>query len=131
VYGDGLNVRDWLHVDDHASALWEVLTRGQLGKGYNIGGRAELPNLDVVRTLLSILGKPESLIRYVTDGPGHDRRYAMDTAKIARELRWEARHTFKAGLEETVRWYVEHRRWWERVLSEAYRASNALYLKSD
>jgi dTDP-glucose 4,6-dehydratase len=131
VYGDGLNVRDWLHVEDHASALWEVLTRGRLGEVYNIGGGAELPNLAVVRALLSILGKPESLIRYVTDRPGHDRRYAMNTEKIAHELGWRPRHQFQPGLEETVRWYLEHRRWWERVLSEAYRASNALYLKSD
>ena len=131
VYGDGLNVRDWLHVEDHASALWEVLTRGRLGEVYNIGGRAELANLAVIRALLSALGKPKSLIKYVTDRPGHDRRYAMNTEKIVRELDWRARHTFHAGLEETVRWYVEHRRWWERVLNEAYRASNALYLKSD
>ena len=131
VYGDGLNVRDWLHVEDHASAIWEVLTHGQLGEVYNIGGAAELPNLEVVRTLLRVLGKPESLIRYVTDRPGHDRRYAMNTERISRELAWQPRHRFQAGLEETVRWYLEHRRWWERVLSEAYRASNALYLKSD
>ncbi|HEV2751911.1 MAG TPA: dTDP-glucose 4,6-dehydratase [Gemmatimonadales bacterium] len=131
VYGDGLNVRDWLHVDDHASAIWEVLTRGQLGEVYNIGGAAELPNVEVVRTLLRALGKPESLIRYVTDRPGHDRRYAMNTQRISRELAWRPRHRFETGLEETVRWYLAHRRWWERVLSEAYRASNALYLKSD
>jgi dTDP-glucose 4,6-dehydratase len=131
VYGDGLNVRDWLHVDDHASAIWEVLTRGQLGQVYNIGGSAELPNVEVVRTVLRVLGKPESLIRYVTDRPGHDRRYAMNTQRISRELDWRPQHRFETGLEETVRWYLEHRRWWERVLSEAYRASNALYLKSD
>ena len=131
VYGDGLNVRDWLHVDDHASAIWEVLTHGQLGEVYNIGGAAELPNVEVVRTLLRVLGKPESLIRYVTDRPGHDRRYAMNTDRITRELAWRPRHRFETGLEATVRWYLEHRRWWERVLSEAYRASNALYLKSD
>jgi dTDP-glucose 4,6-dehydratase len=133
VYGDGLNVRDWLHVEDHASAVWDVLTRGRLGEVYNIGGGgdAELPNVEVVRALLAALGKPESLIQYVTDRPGHDRRYAMNTDKISRELAWRPSHRFRAGLEETVRWYVQHRRWWERVLSEAYRASNALYLKSD
>ena len=133
VYGDGLNVRDWLHVEDHASAVWDVLTRGRLGEVYNIGGGgdAELPNVEVVRALLAALGKPESLIRYVSDRPGHDRRYAMNTEKIGRELAWRPRHPFRAGLEDTVRWYVEHRRWWERVLSEAYRASNALYLSSD
>src|SRR2546422_5296977 len=131
VYGDGLNVRDWLHVEDHASAVWEVLTRGRLGEIYNIGGSAEQPNVAVVRALLAVLGKPESLIRHRTDRPGHDRRYAMNSEKIARELAWRPRHQFRPGLEETVRWYLEHRRWWERVLSEAYRASNALYLKSD
>ena len=133
VYGDGLNVRDWLHVEDHASAVWDVLTRGRLGEVYNIGGGgdAELPNVEVVRALLTALGKPESLIRYVSDRPGHDRRYAMNTEKIGRELAWQPRQPFRAGLEDTVRWYVEHRRWWERVLSEAYRASNALYLSSD
>ena len=131
VYGDGLNVRDWLHVEDHASAIWEVLTRGRLAEVYNIGGGAEHANIDVVRTLLQALGKPESLIQYVTDRPGHDRRYAMDTDKLCRELGWEAQHTFEAGLADTVKWYLDHRRWWERVLSEAYRASNAMYLKAD
>lgn len=130
VYGDGLNVRDWLHVDDHASAIWEILTRGRSGDVYNIGGGAEHANLDVVRTLLHALGKPVSLIQYVTDRPGHDRRYAMDPAKLCAELGWRAEHTFEAGLAGTVKWYLEHRRWWERVVSEAYRASNALYLRS-
>ena len=131
VYGDGLNVRDWLHVEDHARALWEVLTRGRVGEVYNIGGRNEQPNITVVRTLLKILAKPESLIRYVTDRAGHDRRYAINCDKLCGELGWEPRHTFAAGLAATVAWYLERRPWWERVLSEAYRASNALYLKSD
>ena len=129
VYGDGLNVRDWLHVEDHASAIWEILTRGRLGEVYNIGGGAERANIDIVRTLLHALGKPDSLIQYVTDRPGHDRRYAMDTEKLSGELGWRAAHTFAAGLAGTVKWYLDNRRWWERVLSEAYRASNALYLK--
>ena len=131
VYGDGLNVRDSLHVEDHARAIWEVLTRGRLGEVYNIGGQAERPNLVLVRALLTILDKPESLIRYVTDRPGHDRRYAMNCDKLRRELGWEPRHACEAGLEATVGWYLEHRPWWERVLNEAYRASNALYLKQD
>ena len=131
VYGDGLNVRDWLHVEDHARALWAVLTRGRLGEVYNIGGRSEQPNIAVVRTLLKILAKPESLIRYVTDRAGHDRRYAINCDKLCGELGWEPRHTFEAGLAATVGWYLERRGWWERVLSEAYRASNALYLKTD
>src|SRR5207244_1208538 len=119
------------HVEDAGGAVWEVLTLGSRDEIYNIGGSAEQPNVAVVRALLAVLGKPESLIRYVTDRPGHDRRYAMNAEKIARELAWRPRHQFRPGLEETVRWYLEHRRWWERVLSEAYRASNALYLKSD
>jgi dTDP-glucose 4,6-dehydratase len=131
VYGDGLNVRDWLHVEDHASAVWTVLTRGRLGEVYNIGGGAEHANIDVVRMLLRALGKPESLIQYVTDRAGHDRRYAMNTDKLCRALGWKAEHTFETGLDTTVKWYLDHRRWWERVLSEAYRASNALYLKGN
>jgi len=130
LYGDGLNVRDWLHVEDHARAIWEVLTRGRLGEVYNIGGRAERPNIAVVHTVLKILDKPESLIRYVTDRAGHDRRYAMNIDKLHGELGWQPRHAFETGLETTVRWYLDHRAWWERVLSEAYRASNALYLKN-
>jgi dTDP-glucose 4,6-dehydratase len=130
VYGDGLNVRDWLHVEDHAGALWEVLTRGRLGEVYNIGGQAERPNIEVVRALLGMLGKSESLIRYVTDRAGHDRRYAMDIEKVRKELGWQPRKDFETGLAATVQWYLDHRAWWERVLSEAYCASNALYLKS-
>jgi len=131
VYGDGLHVRDWLHVEDHARAIWEVLTRGRLGEVYNIGGQAERPNIEVVRALLQLLRKPESLIQYVTDRAGHDRHYAMSIEKVKRELGWQPRRGFEAGLATTVQWYLDQRRWWERVLSEAYRASNALYLKSD
>jgi len=109
-------------------ALWAVLTRGRLGEVYNIGGRAERQNLAIVRTLLKILAKPESLIQYVTDRAGHDRRYAMNSDKLERELGWQPRHACEAGLEATVAWYLENRPWWQRVLSEAYRASNALYL---
>src|SRR3989441_4799795 len=131
VYGDGENVRDWLHVEDHATALWEVLTQGRMGEVYNIGGRTERQNIDIVKALLRTLGKPESLIRLVTDRPGHDRRYAMNVSKIKQQLGWEPRYRLDDGLRKTVRWYVENPRWWERVLSEAYRASNALYLKDD
>jgi dTDP-glucose 4,6-dehydratase len=131
VYGDGMNVRDWLHVTDHATAIWAVLTRGRLGEVYNIGGNAERPNLTVVQALLRELGKPESLIQYVKDRLGHDRRYSMDTAKLRRELGWGPEHTFEGGLKSTVQWYVEHREWWQRVLNEAYRATNALYLRAD
>ncbi|HWP38063.1 MAG TPA: dTDP-glucose 4,6-dehydratase [Gemmatimonadales bacterium] len=129
VYGDGCNVRDWLYVTDHAAALWAVLCRGRAGEVYNIGGQAERQNLDVVRALLRLLGKPESLIRFVADRPGHDRRYAMDTTKLTGELGWRPAHSFEAGLAQTVQWYLEHRSWWERVLTEAYRATSAMYLK--
>lgn len=128
VYGDGQNVRDWLYVTDHASAIWRALTRGRIGEVYNIGGGAERRNLDLVRGLLKLLGKPDSLISFVTDRPGHDRRYAMNTYKIETELGWSPTHTFESGLETTVGWYLENRLWWERVLSEAYRAATALYL---
>ncbi|MSR05489.1 MAG: dTDP-glucose 4,6-dehydratase [Gemmatimonadetes bacterium] len=129
VYGDGLNVRDWIHVDDHAEALWTVLQGGQPGSVYNIGGNAERPNIQVIKRILGQLGKPESLISFVTDRLGHDRRYAMNSGRMQKELGWTPRHTFEAGLAETVRWYAENRTWWERVLSEAYRAANALYLE--
>lgn len=128
VYGDGLNVRDWIHVDDHSSAIWHVLTEGRIGSVYNVGGGAEFTNIEVVKHLLAALGKPESLIHYVTDRAGHDRRYAMCTDRLRHELGWRPLHDFRAGLAATVRWYVHHRDWWERVISEAYRATNELYL---
>ena len=129
VYGDGQNVRDWLHVTDHASAIWAVCTTGRIeDEVYNIGGRAEMRNIDVVKLLLRELGKPESLITYVNDRLGHDRRYAMDNTRISTQLGWEPRYTFERGIRETVRWYVENQEWWKRVQSEAYRASQALYL---
>ncbi len=130
VYGDGRNVRDWLHVHDHCDALWAVLERGAPGAVYNIGGEAEVANIEIVRQLLGILGKPDSLIQYVTDRPGHDRRYAMDISRIREELGWAPEHTLEEGMEETVQWYSENRRWWERVLSEAYRAASEMYLDS-
>jgi dTDP-glucose 4,6-dehydratase len=129
VHGDGLTIRDWLHVEDHATAIWDVLTRGRIGEVYNIGGGTELANIDVVRAVLRILDRPESLIQYVTDRPGQDRRYAMNTEKLRRDLAWRPHTSFEAGLAATVKWFLDHHRWWEHVLSEAYRASNALYLK--
>jgi dTDP-glucose 4,6-dehydratase len=130
VYGDGRHVRDWLHVEDHASAIWAVCTEGRVGEVYNIGGEAERQNLTIVRQLLEAVGKPQSLIRFVPDRPGHDRRYAMDITKIKTELDWAASRSFEDGLAETVMWYLSHRSWWGRVLSEAYRASTALYLSA-
>lgn len=121
VYGDGLNVRDWIHVTDHCRAIDLVLGRGIPGEVYNIGGHAEKTNLDVVRTILHALGKPESLITFVPDRPGHDRRYAMDTSRIERDLGWRPELSFEQGIGETVRWYLANREWTDRVRSGAYR----------
>jgi dTDP-glucose 4,6-dehydratase len=121
VYGDGSNVRDWLHVEDHCQALTIALEKGKKGEVYNIGGGAERQNIQIVKLVLGLLNKPESLIKYVTDRPGHDKRYAIDPTKIKRELGWTPAHTFEKGLAETVQWYVDNRTWWERVTSGAYR----------
>jgi dTDP-glucose 4,6-dehydratase len=121
VYGDGANVRDWLHVEDHCSALLTALEKGRAGQVYNIGGNSERKNIEIVKAILGLLGKPESLIKYVKDRPGHDRRYAIDPTKIRTELGWTPAHTFEQGLQETVRWYVDNAAWWERVMSGAYR----------
>ncbi|WP_309888742.1 dTDP-glucose 4,6-dehydratase [Archangium sp.] len=121
VYGDGANVRDWLHVEDHCSALLTALEKGKTGQVYNIGGNSERKNIEIVKAILGLLGKPESLIKFVKDRPGHDRRYAIDPTKIRTELGWTPAHTFEQGLQETVRWYVDNAAWWERVMSGAYR----------
>ena len=121
VYGDGLNVRDWLHVDDHCEGLWAVLEKGREGECYNIGGKSERKNLEVVAAIMRELDLPQSRITYVTDRPGHDRRYALDIAKIEHELGWTPRHVFEQSLPEVVRWYRENRSWWERVKSGDYR----------
>jgi dTDP-glucose 4,6-dehydratase len=121
VYGDGLNVRDWLFVEDHCEALLAVLERGRSGEVYNVGGDNEYPNLAIVRLILSTLEKPESLIRFVKDRPGHDRRYAIDASKIASELGWQPRFRFEQALPRTIRWYQTHSQWLQRVRSGAYR----------
>ncbi|WP_164018363.1 dTDP-glucose 4,6-dehydratase [Pyxidicoccus trucidator] len=121
VYGDGGNVRDWLHVEDHCQALLLALEKGRAGEVYNIGGGAERRNIEIVKAILGLVGKPESLIQYVKDRPGHDRRYAIDPTKMRTELGWTPAHTFEQGLAETVRWFVDHPAWWERVMSGAYR----------
>ncbi len=122
VYGDGMNVRDWIYVDDHAEGVWAAYKRGKAGEIYNFGGASEKPNIEVVKTLLAILNKPESLIAYVKDRPGHDRRYAIDFSKSARELGWQPKETFESGLKKTVQWYVDNAEWLERVRSGAYLA---------
>jgi dTDP-glucose 4,6-dehydratase len=123
IYGDGQNVRDWLHVADHVQGLAKVLTNGRPGEIYNIGGRNEWPNVRVVEMLCNLLdamapnpnGPSRSLIAFVPDRPGHDRRYAMDPSKIEKELGWKAQHSFETGLRETVRWYLDHQAWVKNV----------------
>jgi len=121
VYGDGMNVRDWLHVADHCSAIDAVLHRGRAGEVYNIGGSNEKPNLELVKLLLTLLGKKETLITFVKDRPGHDRRYAIDSSKIQKELGWKPAFTFEKGMKETVEWYIQNRKWWERIISGEYK----------
>ena len=120
VYGDGLNVRDWLYVEDCCRAIDAVLHSGQSGEIYNIGSRAEKTNLEIVHTLLDLLGKSHSLIKFVTDRPGHDRRYATDPAKIESELDWRPQETFESGIEKTVRWYQKNAEWIGRTRSGEY-----------
>ena len=121
VYGDGENVRDWLYVQDHCEAILTVLEKGRGGEVYNVGGNNEYPNIEIVRRILSELGQPESLIRFVKDRPGHDRRYAIDAGKIQAELGWEPRFTFGQALPRTIAWYQTHSLWLQRVRSGAYR----------
>jgi dTDP-glucose 4,6-dehydratase len=135
VYGAGANVRDWLYVDDHVRALWAVVNRGEVGETYHIGGEAEVKNIDVVRQICDLLDElvPQEasrreLITFVTDRPGHDARYAMDIAKIKKELGWSPRETFEAGLRKTVQWYLDNGDWWQDVRSGRY-AGERLGLK--
>ncbi|EHI5143314.1 dTDP-glucose 4,6-dehydratase [Vibrio alginolyticus] len=131
VYGDGMQIRDWLFVEDHARALYKVVTEGEIGETYNIGGHNEKANIEVVKTICSLLeefrpSKPEgvesyeSLITYVKDRPGHDVRYAIDATKIARELNWTPEETFESGIRKTVEWYLNNQQWWQRVLDGSY-----------
>ena len=131
VYGNGQQIRDWLFVEDHARALYKVVTEGKVGETYNIGGHNEKANIDVVRTICQLLeelvpNKPkgvvkyEDLITYVKDRPGHDVRYAIDAAKIGRELGWKPQETFESGIRKTVEWYLNNKKWWTRVLDGSY-----------
>ncbi|EES72756.1 dTDP-glucose 4,6-dehydratase [Paenibacillus sp. oral taxon 786 str. D14] len=120
VYGDGLNIRDWLYVEDHCSAIDLVIHHGRDGEIYNIGGNNERTNLHIVRTILEQLGKPESLIKHVQDRPGHDRRYGIDPTKIMKELGWKPKHSFETGIKETIRWYLDNKEWWTRIQTGAY-----------
>ena len=121
VYGEGLNIRDWLYVEDHCSAIDLIIHKGKVGEVYNIGGHNEKANIDVVRTILKELDKPESLITYVTDRKGHDMRYAIDPTKIHNELGWLPATKFEDGIKKTIKWYLENKEWWERIISGEYR----------
>lgn len=121
IYGKGDNVRDWLHVYDHCSAIDLIIRKGRDGEVYNIGGHNERTNLQVVKTILKVLGKPESLIEFVTDRPGHDRRYAMDPSKIETELGWKPKYNFDTGIVETIKWNVENKKWLDHVESGEYK----------
>ena len=122
IYGDGLYVREWLHVEDHCRALAAVLAAGQPGEVYNIGSGEERANLEVAREILRLTGRPETLLTHVTDRPGHDRRYALDHSKIRREIDWAPAIAFSAGLRHVVEWYRRHEAWWQEILSGEYRA---------
>jgi dTDP-glucose 4,6-dehydratase len=126
VYGNGSNIRDWLYVQDHCSALDAVLHKGKCGEVYNIGGNNEWKNIDIVKLILKELGKPESLITYVKDRPGHDQRYAIDASKIQKELGWTPSYQFEQGIKETIQWYLNNKSWWERIISGEYKKYYAL-----
>lgn len=120
VYGDGLNIRDWLYVEDHCSAIDLVIHQGRNGEVYNIGGNNERTNVHIVETILEQLGKPESLIQYVQDRLGHDRRYGIDPTKTMNELGWKPKYNFETGIKETIQWYLDNKEWWTRIQSGAY-----------
>lgn len=122
VYGDGMNVRDWLYVEDHCRAVDLILQKGRIGEVYNIGGHNEMHNIDIVKLILKELGKPESLITYVADRKGHDRRYAIDPTKIHRELGWLPETSFAVGIKKTIRWYIENQDWWKDIVSGEYQS---------
>ena len=121
VYGDGKNVRDWLYVEDHCRAIDLIIHNGKVGEVYNVGGHNEMANIDIVKLILKELGKPESLVTYVADRKGHDRRYAIDPAKIHSELGWLPETKFADGIKKTVRWYLENRKWWEDIINGEYK----------
>lgn len=122
VYGDGLNVRDWLYVEDHCRAIDLIIHQGTVGEVYNVGGHNEMKNIDIVKLICRTLGKPESLIHFVTDRKGHDRRYAIDPTKIHRELGWLPETKFADGIQKTIQWYVTHEDWWQPIVSGEYMA---------
>lgn len=120
VYGKGENVRDWLHVSDHCEAIDLIIHKGKVGEVYNVGGHNERTNLEVVKTILKALDKPESLIKFVTDRPGHDMRYAIDPTKLETELGWKPKYNFDTGIAQTIEWYLNNKEWWQNILSGEY-----------
>ena len=120
VYGTGENVRDWLYVEDHCAAIDLILRHGRIGEVYNVGGHNERTNLGVVKTILKVLNKPESLIRYVKDRPGHDMRYAIDPTKLENELGWKPEYNFDTGIRQTIEWYLNNKEWWQNIISGEY-----------
>lgn len=120
VYGDGMQIRDWLHVKDHCTGIDTVLHKGKIGEVYNIGGNNEKANIEIVKLIIKDLGKSEELIKYVQDRPGHDRRYAVDNSKITRELGWAPSYTFEQGIQETIEWYLANQEWMEKIVSGDY-----------
>jgi len=120
VYGDGMNVRDWIYVEDHCEAILKVFEKGRIGEVYNIGAENEKPNIEIVKLILKELRKDESLITYVKDRPGHDRRYAIDATKIKTELGWKPSHTFETAIKETINWYIQNQSWWKEIISGDY-----------
>jgi len=130
VYGKGLNVRDWLYVDDHCDAVYTVLQHGKIGETYNIGGNNEIPNIEIVKTICTILDEyrplvndksHNDLISYVEDRPGHDFRYAIDASKIKTELGWSPKETFESGIRKTIEWYLENENWWRNIQTKTYK----------
>jgi len=130
VYGDGLNVRDWIYVIDHNKAINLVFEKGNIGEVYNIGASREMKNIEIVKLILKHLGKSEELIQYVKDRPGHDRRYAIDSTKIQTSLGWKPSFTFEEAITKTIDWYIENKQWWERIISGEYRQYYSVQYKS-
>jgi dTDP-glucose 4,6-dehydratase len=120
VYGDGLNVRDWIYVLDHNYAIETVLEKGKIGEVYNIGAKNEMTNIEIVRLILKHLGKGDEMIEYVKDRPGHDRRYAIDNTKIETDLGWTPEFSFESAIGETIDWYLNNKEWWQRIISGEY-----------
>lgn len=129
VYGNGLNVRDWLYVEDHCRAIDLIIHKGRIGEVYNVGGHNEMANIDIVKIILKELGKPESLITYVTDRKGHDLRYAIDPTKIHDNLGWLPTTSFEEGIKKTIKWYLDNKEWWQNILHGEYLENNKKYMR--